>query len=302
MTVRLASTRKNNTGLNQQSGFGIPSMLWVNLTQSKQARSVLTEFNNHFQVQALDSRFINNRELPAGHFDALVFELDYPDYDSLNIIITLRAKHPELPIIFITLEHSASLALWALRHRLWDYHYKPLDDRQIQLIQMNLLAQMKESENRHAGPYDLPLTHCDVNISSIIKNENSACCASITQAINHIEKNYNKKISDTETAILCGVTRFQLRRLFQKNFKKTFQEYLLSFRIDKAKEILKNPHAQITKTSYDVGFNDPSYFTRIFKRTVGIPPSTYRANCSSQINTPMNPPEESKPGNLRQTQ
>ncbi len=194
-------------------------MLWVNLTPSKKAPSILTEFNHHFQVQVMDSGCLNNRELPAGHFDALVFELDHPDYDSLNIILTLRAKHPKLPIIFITIEHSESLALWALRHRLWDYHTKPLNDRQIQLIQMNLLALMKESENSHAGPYDLPLTHCDVNISSIIKTETNAHCSTITLALNHIEKSYNKKISDTEIAILCGITRFQLRRVFQKHFK-----------------------------------------------------------------------------------
>jgi AraC-like DNA-binding protein len=56
----------------------------------------------------------------------------------------------------------------------------------------------------------------------------------------------------------------------------TFSEHLLEVRIRKAIELLSHPRATVTGAGYEVGFRDPSYFSRIFKRYAGITPSEYR--------------------------
>ena len=52
---------------------------------------------------------------------------------------------------------------------------------------------------------------------------------------------------------------------------------------EKAKQLLSHSDVQIASICFDVGFNDPSYFTRIFKRTIGVTPSVYKANCAAEL-------------------
>src|SRR5690606_4338825 len=55
----------------------------------------------------------------------------------------------------------------------------------------------------------------------------------------------------------------------------TFQEYVIRFRLREAGRLLKNPNAQVSEVAYLVGFNDPSYFTKVFRRYTGVSPSQF---------------------------
>jgi DNA-binding NtrC family response regulator len=56
----------------------------------------------------------------------LFFEYDYPDIIRLSWLQQIKLRHPSIPIIFVTEQHSEALAIWALRSRVWDYFVKPL--------------------------------------------------------------------------------------------------------------------------------------------------------------------------------
>ncbi len=57
-------------------------------------------------------------------------------------------------------------------------------------------------------------------------------------------------------------------------------EYVLRFRIDKAKELLINSDASVTEISFQVGFNSQSYFDRVFQRYTSVSPKTFRQTYS----------------------
>ena len=69
---------------------------------------------------------------------------------------------------------------------------------------------------------------------------------------------------------------FQFSRAFKREHGLTFREFLVRYRIDKARESLKNPRIRVLDSAFVAGFKDPSYFARLFKRYVGVPPSQYR--------------------------
>jgi AraC-like DNA-binding protein len=52
---------------------------------------------------------------------------------------------------------------------------------------------------------------------------------------------------------------------------------VLRYRILEACRLLRNPNANVTKVAYSVGFNDASYFSRVFRRFIGVSPSSYSA-------------------------
>jgi AraC-like DNA-binding protein len=66
---------------------------------------------------------------------------------------------------------------------------------------------------------------------------------------------------------------FRFSREFKKTFGKTFRDYLIDYRLKEACRLLENPAATITDVTYAVGFNDPSYFSRVFKQRFGVTPS-----------------------------
>jgi AraC-like DNA-binding protein len=67
---------------------------------------------------------------------------------------------------------------------------------------------------------------------------------------------------------------------FCKQFKKatgvTFTNYLNRVRVEKAKEMLLNPHARVSEVAFDVGFQSLTHFNRVFRNLTGESPTAYR--------------------------
>ncbi len=59
----------------------------------------------------------------------------------------------------------------------------------------------------------------------------------------------------------------------------SFSDYLTYARMRKSKELLKNPYLSIKEISYQLGYTDPNYFTRVFKKEMDVSPTTYRKHC-----------------------
>ncbi len=72
-----------------------------------------------------------------------------------------------------------------------------------------------------------------------------------------------------------------LIRVFKQTMDIPPVEYLIRLRIRKACELLADPERQIKDITFAVGFNDSNYFTRQFRRIMGVPPSTFRKRSGS---------------------
>ena len=63
--------------------------------------------------------------------------------------------------------------------------------------------------------------------------------------------------------------------LIKSNIGKTFNTFLLEYRMEKAKELLKNPGIQIQSVATQVGYSDVKYFNKLFKKYTSLTPSDY---------------------------
>lgn len=100
----------------------------------------------------------------------------------------------------------------------------------------------------------------------------------LLRALDHIDKYYAERLDGRVIAEnLCYWSQSTFSHQFSAAFGVTFVDYVTSRRIVKAKELLCDPRMQIQEVSVRVGYDDPSYFTRMFRRLVGMSPSTYRA-------------------------
>ena len=92
---------------------------------------------------------------------------------------------------------------------------------------------------------------------------------------------FDQKIALDHVAALCRLSPSQFCRVFRQEQGVSFGQYLLRYRIERACEGLAHPGARAKDVAYSVGFNDLSYFTRAFKREVGVCPSEYQAAARS---------------------
>lgn len=91
-----------------------------------------------------------------------------------------------------------------------------------------------------------------------------------------IQKNYYNDISVKDMAKSFHFSRNYLYMLFKKEYEISPQAYLLNYRIEKAKELLKyEQKLTVSEVARAVGFRDPLYFSRIFHKKVGVPPSEF---------------------------
>jgi len=90
----------------------------------------------------------------------------------------------------------------------------------------------------------------------------------------YINDNFSSDISIKKAAAYIGKSPSYITHQFKKHFQCTFHQYLLKFRIDKAKEFLKSK--SIGETAEACGFKNRYHFSKVFKKYSGITPKQYK--------------------------
>lgn len=96
----------------------------------------------------------------------------------------------------------------------------------------------------------------------------------VEHAVAYIRANYMDRITLTHTAQHCAVSPEHLSRVFKKETGFGFNEYLNLYRLKKAESLLKSGQARsISQVALQCGFSDSNYFSGLYKKAYGIPPS-----------------------------
>ena len=93
-----------------------------------------------------------------------------------------------------------------------------------------------------------------------------------------IEQNIFANLSINELAKLCGMSISTFQRTFQSVFEQTPAKYILTQRMNKAKELLKNKNKRVSEIAFDCGYDSSSTFNRVFKKSFSLSPTDFRLN------------------------
>ena len=97
----------------------------------------------------------------------------------------------------------------------------------------------------------------------------------------YLAENY-ARCEDLSLSAVCGVLGISpsyLSHLFTKGLGVTFTEYLARLRVDAAKILLRTTDLPVSEIAERVGYRDPNYFIRSFKKIVGMTPKSFRRIC-----------------------
>ncbi len=103
----------------------------------------------------------------------------------------------------------------------------------------------------------------------------------LEQALRFIQYNYAGDIGVSEIADYAGISRSQLYRAFISSFNISPNEFLQKYRINEACSLLRGGRFTVTEVAGSVGYADPLYFSRVFKKVKGMTPTEYQAQALS---------------------
>ena len=102
----------------------------------------------------------------------------------------------------------------------------------------------------------------------------------IDAAKRYIDTHFQNDISLDDISQELDISPYYFSRIFKEEAGVTFVEYLTNVRMDKAREMLRNPEISVKDIASAVGYQDANYFSRIFKRLEGRTPTEYRGENS----------------------
>lgn len=122
---------------------------------------------------------------------------------------------------------------------------------------------------------DSMLTHL-LLIHSGAQSENAEIPSGIADLIRYMERNYTEKLTLDQLAEKAHINKYHLSREFKKYTGFSPNDYLISLRINSAKDLLSSTTLPACKIAYQVGIFDINNFNSLFKKRVGMTPIQYR--------------------------
>lgn len=95
-------------------------------------------------------------------------------------------------------------------------------------------------------------------------------------ALEYIQNNCSESITLNNMSSLCNISPSYFSKLFKREIRENFSNYVNKVRIKKAKELLQNSDIPVINISIDLGFEDCGYFIKVFKNIEGVTPAMYR--------------------------
>lgn len=115
------------------------------------------------------------------------------------------------------------------------------------------------------------------------KQSKKGLSSTIAKISDYIRLNYSQELNSNVLAGYANMTYESLSRLFKKEMGVTIGKYIASMRCMEAEILLKKSRYSIQEIAAYVGYLDNNYFTKVFKKETGYPPSEYREKYKEQI-------------------
>lgn len=256
-------------------------MMWVDLNVSVREGELPPLFSRYFEIIRPHAGNSLDAEIERRNPATLLFDFDFPERPGLKLLEFTKKRFASIPIVMMTVQHSESLAVWSFRSRVWDYLVKPVAGRELERCLSSLNGLIVEQPSRR--------TQRRIRCKASPLPEESRVSprhttpVELMPALAYIEKQFRNDVTSGAAAKCCGMDPFRFSRAFKTAFGITFKEYLLRVRIKEACRLLEKPDITIADVASLAGFNDPSYFAKVFKRYAGVTPSAYATSNDRHI-------------------
>ncbi|GHU72855.1 DNA-binding response regulator [Clostridia bacterium] len=201
--------------------------------------------------------------------DAMFVDIRMPGMDGLQLIQAIRDAGLTTQIVIISGYSEFEYARQALRMGAFEYCLKPLDEQTASTLLPRLRQRLDEvtALTKTIEPTPEPAT----NLDEPIEGE-----PTFAKLLRYLRANVERSPELAELSEMFHLNKSYLCELFKRHTGQTFSAYRNDLRIERAKALLKSTQLTIQEVSERSGCPDSFYFSKLFKRKLGVTPSMYR--------------------------
>lgn len=202
--------------------------------------------------------------------DFIFFDIHGPKTELLNIIAAVKSEFPAVQIVFLTECVNPEYTQKALTLGADFCLPKASETEKIRNITQTMLDKLENMEANsdfRESPASAFSPECSDANSFIVH-----------YAIRYMEEHYAEKLTLNDVAKAVYVSQWHLSKLINQYANRSFPEILNNIRIEHARQLLKNPSLLISDVAEQVGFQEVSHFSRVFRKLTGTTANEYRQN------------------------
>ncbi len=270
----------------------------IETSQEKLKNTVTIYISNLYAIENLSSARVHLEELDKNNVaskgkvfrenDEIVMSSEKGhmlDQEEIRLLLNEKKKKELLNLLKFSMESLASkkmldaAALNDIRQDLLQTVYVYLHSKEIQATQL-FAGETAENLERASTESLMNMVRWQVFlISKTIDyvSEVEQSDSIVQKAKNFIHEHYMEEISRTEVAAVVYLTPEYMAKMFKKEEGVSIKQYISDYRVQKAKELLSNPSVRISDVATNVGFDNFSYFSTVFKKTTGYTPGEFHA-------------------------
>lgn len=190
--------------------------------------------------------------------DIILTDIMMPGMDGFELIEWIKANSYNCEVIILTAYGTFEYARKALDYGVTGYLLKPINETELkELINKaiyNISQNSKQADHINVVNYSLP----------------------VRLACEYIEKNFQENINLNKISNYVSLSKNYFCNIFKKETGITIWDYLIRIRMEEAKRMLLETEQKTYEISEKVGYDDPSYFGRLFKKYTGFTPMEFR--------------------------
>ncbi|HOW31674.1 MAG TPA: helix-turn-helix domain-containing protein, partial [Bacteroidales bacterium] len=199
--------------------------------------------------------------------DIILSDVMMPEMDGISMLDALKNdfRTSHIPVVMLTAKADIQSKLHGLERGADAYISKPFNRDELLLQLRNLLRLRSRLQQRYAGMG--PLTP--------VEDKGTAIEDKFMLKVRNLLEMYldDDRFGINELCSELGMSRAQLYRKFKSLTNKTVNEYIRSFRLHKARELLISSELNVSEVAYETGFKNLSHFSRVFTEEFGRNPS-----------------------------
>lgn len=192
--------------------------------------------------------------------DVVLTDIRMPGMSGIDLITALRRQNIDSEIVILSAYEDFEAAKLALRLQVADYCLKPINVPQIESLLEALSARITLKKQGGRPPAARKADYSEP----------------IQKVVAYLRDNLGRKITLSDAAETIYLNKNYLCGLFHEETGQSFSEFLTQLRIEKAKELLVGTDLPITEIAAQLSYCDNFYFTKVFKKKVGVSPYAYR--------------------------
>lgn len=199
--------------------------------------------------------------------DIIISDVMMPKKDGYEVCSSLKQdeKTSHIPIILLTAKVTTEDKIQGLENQADDYVTKPFVPKELLARVQNLIESRKKLQQKFQR--ELVLKPSEMAVNSVEEKF-------ITKLLHIVEEHIgDEKFGVEQLAREIGMSRSQIHRKMMALTNQAPNQFIRTFRLTRAMELLKKQAATASEIAYEVGFSSPSYFTKCFREQFGYTPS-----------------------------